>query len=733
MDSSALARALPLLDVQLAFDDELGKPTASQLAHNAVPLIKENLRDQRLGDLVPALVGNTDGIEDLDATVRVYNALRRGGVFNLSQLAMISTQDFADLPQVGDGSINDLLSKLLRWALDNVELALREPPAGQALAQGDEARATWTPSRDSQLAHATRVALSWTSPPDNDDGTSSEPSAFSMSHFQRLLQEESRLPTVVREAFELLAAEVDAQKPDLRAVASAWWVTLDERLQEVIRQRTGPSQETLQCIGDKYGVGRERIRQLERDGLAELRAYCNGAPGYLLARQARALRRFTPAVPRGLVFDTWPELSWPVADGTDMTLLDMVVACDAEASWSEEWICWRPLDQLWKELQAALIDAKRGPALHPEDARRVLAGTGLDHLTLDDVLPRLGWWSADEIFFEADASLQDQAFVRLDAANEPMTDDQLQSQLWRPGALSSLRNQLATDRRFVRTGPGEWGLAVWGLDEYDGILAELEKAVRQAGGRIRTEEVIADLVSRFGVAASSVRAYAARDTFVRRDGYLSLNQAPTPPKLKEARPASTRRMFRDTSGTWWLRIDVTENILAGFSPAITVGAAVSLGVQPGETKTFEVRDTQVTINFSRPQPSMGSVGKLAKSVRAKVGDHLFFAPGRDAGELRHRRVGHPSSNDVSLVLAALTATIPGTDLAESLTNLTHALAVDVRMTAGDLREHLERRGDDDLAALLGAYAHDERPAAKRSSGEQTSAPDDFLAAMGWDT
>ena len=48
---------------------------------------------------------------------------------------------------------------------------------------------------------------------------------------------------------------------------------LDDRVAHILRMRSGMMGEpaSLQCIGDEFGMGRERIRQLENEGLALIR------------------------------------------------------------------------------------------------------------------------------------------------------------------------------------------------------------------------------------------------------------------------------------------------------------------------------------------------------------------------------------------------------------------------------------------------------------------------------
>lgn len=707
MDASQARRAMPLLATWL--EGFPAKLDLREFPHLATEHLRERHASRYFGEICPGLVGAPGAIDDLDLPLRCSNALHRQGVHALADVAKLRIDGFADTRQVGEGTVRALILAVVRWAISVESAGIEVEQAHHALelpwSEPAEAAAI---ERDRKTARAARLALAWLRPEWWDDGA----------------------PEVVREALATLAREQRAMEVDLQDVVDDWFGKLEERKLEIFLRRSRPDAPTLAELGLEYGLTRERVRQLHVKCLESLRKFCDQEPGFLLRRQLCDLREQGPVIPLRVIYDKWPDLGREVRPGT--RVLDVLVACDGTGEWYDDWLCWIPVDQLKANLRESLARVLRGPALHPADARAALDALGLQFLSLEEVLEKLGWWRAGDVYLPQAVSLQDQALVLLDAHGSPMHDEDIQAGLWRPGSINSLRNQLPTDDRFVRTGPGEWGLSVWGLDEYDGILAEIEKAVAQGVGRVRLEDVVEDLVRRFGVSASSVRAYAARPIFKRRDGYIQLNEAPEPPKRRVAQPASTRRMFQDSTGTWWLRVDITESVLQGFSPAITVGASVSLGVQPGEAKDFRIRGTDITVNFRGMQPSVGSLGRLARELRARAGDHLFLAPGRQPDELRCRRIGHPTDGNPYLTLAALTGTVPTDNVAGATAQLSSALAVLDGLSIRDLQEHLVRRGDDDVAAVLGSLAPTHRPVTSGAQQPTASDAEDFLSAIGWD-
>lgn len=86
-----------------------------------------------------------------------------------------------------------------------------------------------------------------------------------------------------------LALPVNEQDPVLIALLQATLGSIEKRRSDILQRRLGLTDEgrqTLAAIGDEYGVTRERVRQLQENGLKRLRA-----------RRGRAIR--TPGSPEG--------------------------------------------------------------------------------------------------------------------------------------------------------------------------------------------------------------------------------------------------------------------------------------------------------------------------------------------------------------------------------------------------------------------------------------------------
>lgn len=95
-----------------------------------------------------------------------------------------------------------------------------------------------------------------------------------------VLAGEAAVPPVQESA--LLAVE-------RRRLMGRGWRELSPREQAVLAARFGPAEATLDACGDRLGLSRERVRQIERDALGVLRRVVAGQPARPVPPRARAL------------------------------------------------------------------------------------------------------------------------------------------------------------------------------------------------------------------------------------------------------------------------------------------------------------------------------------------------------------------------------------------------------------------------------------------------------------
>jgi hypothetical protein len=695
-----LAGALPV-------DDERLRDVVAGIAQFVV----DRYADRPLGAVAPCLIGCEAPIEVMALGTRSHTGLRRAEIRTLDDLGKARLASLAGVRGVGVTTLGDIASGVVAYALTDGRAGTdASPPLGSV------AR---SPAMAADLAAAAVTAFRWAQALGADAG----------------VPDPSGAPPVVRDAVALIEKALGAEPVDLASDARHFFDSLPDRERCLLVDRIG-RRLTLAAIAEPLGLSRERIRQIELRVLGRWRRYCEEDAGYTYFAAVGRLRAFWSPVTRvDILGEQWPALVAPVA-GTDLSPLDLLEVLDDDLVVEDGWILWKSAATVPGMTEVALRDAAPAGVIEGARAEEILAGLGISTRLAGPWLERLGWDHEQGWWLAPSCSLTDQAAVVLAHRGEPMTADEVQAALFRPGNPSSLRNQLPADARFVRSDRSHWALTVWGLPAYEGIRAELGKAIDAAGGWTRFDALLDELVDRWGVAPNSVRTFAAGPEFVRRGDMIGRRSEPPVRLVREVDPARCRRFFRDRADTWWYRLDVTEHLLAGYSTALPLGVAAHLGIAQGTSRVFEVvghdvANHDVVLSFERQQPTLAYAGRLAKELHAREGDHLFLA--RSGQRLECRRIGRPPEADPALLVAALTGLPAPSDPVQAYAEVARAVDALPGLPAPELITHLARRGDQDVADVLERWADGAEPAGAPSApiaGDDGADEDAFLTALG---
>ncbi|MEU8965863.1 histone-like nucleoid-structuring protein Lsr2 [Streptomyces sp. NPDC048491] len=115
-------------------------------------------------------------------------------------------------------------------------------------------------------------------------------------------------------------------------------------------------------------------------------------------------------------------------------------------------------------------------------------------------------------------SLRDRAFAALREMQCPLSIQRLADCMDGKVNINSLRVQIASDRRFVRSDIDAWSLADWGLRPYRSIKDLISEELDLAGGEIPAEELVALLTTQFSIKEMTLRQMASRPPFTSRNG-----------------------------------------------------------------------------------------------------------------------------------------------------------------------------------------------------------------------
>ncbi|WP_327106928.1 sigma factor-like helix-turn-helix DNA-binding protein [Nonomuraea glycinis] len=505
-----------------------------------------------------------------------------------------------------------------------------------------------------------------------------------------------------------------------------WADSLDERQRLIFRHRVIRRDRNLDDLGNELGVSRERVRQIERkmvenfarwrektavaERISELSAEVrvNASPLMTIEQTVERIGDLSAEIqPFGLELSAFLGMLLPDLD-IDEPWLAMTSLSDLrDATFHAAVYCSLPDGQ--------------GPSLD-----QIRAELLLDATDWAGWLDYCGLRSLGELVVRKGASQPELTVAVLKAVGRPLSVEEIAERI-QVDAIRSLRNRLQEDDRIARVGPNSYGLPEWDLETYEGIREEIVQRIERGSGRAWLSDVVDELVEQFGVSPASVRAYAARREFSRRDGWISLvgngDGGPSQASRRMSPPGETRRCFF-LRGQWWFRIDINKEILRGSGFTAPRGVMALFQVAEGTERVFAALAQEIRISWTAPQPQFGSIRSLVTQLQAKIGDVVWLAP-TDHGAARARliRAWSKTEDDKIALRTGIRRGLSGEDLRTAVAG---ALALSVETSWDALVLALRARGDLDIAEIVEGYTM------SKSFRALDSVPDldDFFTALG---
>lgn len=328
-----------------------------------------------------------------------------------------------------------------------------------------------------------------------------------------------------------------------------------------------------------------------------------------------------------------------------------------------------------KTLTAKLVEAGMPAAVVP-----TFLGTFFNLRRLNGVCVQWGSTSGE------------QAEAVLHAMGKPMTGADIHTMIDRQAlTLETLMGTLYTDDRFVRASRTTWALRAWGTVQYQGVVDEIGRRIDAAGGRVRSADLVADILAAVpDVAESSVRGYMASLAFISEDGTLRRRRDDDP--LPAQPHWNTARGTFQHGNTIRLALPVTSELLRGSAVQIPAATAAGAGVQPGERRNFGTAAGDVAIIWplwSTNGPRLGTIRALAKSHGAQIGDTvvLIFDTAKETLTARRIPAGTTGEPLLELLLGTKRITL-------------RSIATRLDCSPQDVHDILIRRGDTAVADVV---------------------------------
>ncbi|WP_420444518.1 sigma factor-like helix-turn-helix DNA-binding protein [Candidatus Poriferisodalis sp.] len=419
-------------------------------------------------------------------------------------------------------------------------------------------------------------------------------------------------------------SDIGATSPHPYVVLSKWAEGLDDRERSIFADRIAQPRRprTLQHLADELTISRERVRQIETRVVARLGLFVDSTAGSPIRWRATTLRdRLSVTAPRGHVN---PMLDPPADcyDDYQSLLLELAGPYDE----SDGWLVLRsarsndPTDAIRNMTdEFGRIDVAKASA--------ALAGWGLDSGLHDDWIARdrkLRLVNGQVVRW--DGPIADKLAFGLADLAEPATAEKLLAHIGESRAITSAKNAMAEDERFVRANRTEWALASWGLPEYSGIASTIGQILERSDSPMLVDELIDRLSRDFGIAEGSARSYCDAAMFVLEDGWIRLRREHEKYHYQNSEVRDAPGVFTLGDGVVGLLYEVDRDVTRGSGRQLSPAAGALLDLSVNERLRFDgPHGTSVTVTFpgtSFSGPSLGSTRGLAEAVNAKMGDML---------------------------------------------------------------------------------------------------------------
>lgn len=323
-------------------------------------------------------------------------------------------------------------------------------------------------------------------------------------------------------------------KFDIKKIVSRLVDNLSDRSKDIILSRFGIGKddyETLEAIGQRYGITRERVRQIEADALKHVKSPANES---VIKPVVTALADFIKSnggvmeeneLKAGFAtshFETKPE-AVSKYEGATMFFLNLagnfVRTKEDENFWprwaidnshvkNQEGLVAHLSGQLKKEKKVVSLDefinwAKKHNAVFNKDIV-------LSYLTSAKNISKnsFGEWGLISWAEVSPRGVRDKAYLVIKRVQKPMHFTEVASEInkaafsQRVALPQTVHNELIKDGRFVLVGRGLYALKDWGYEA--GTVKDVIKSVLTANGPLTREEIVKLVLSKRMVKPSTI-------------------------------------------------------------------------------------------------------------------------------------------------------------------------------------------------------------------------------------
>lgn len=413
---------------------------------------------------------------------------------------------------------------------------------------------------------------------------------------------------------------------------------LDDRERVILNRRvlaTGKKL-TLQELADQYSITRERARQVEELVVARLKKRALRSLNKSLTRAVKHLEHAIGAVcPKEYVFSEG--ITKDDQGGSEIPAELVLRLILWLAGPYEEYCGWLVRDPATGFIEMTKKIVRRMARREPASLEAVMTSVARIGIHREWCLRWVSTIEDIRIFGDRvvlwNGSLSDKAFAILKISGKPLSIDNICREIGGEFSRRTVLNYLhAHHAQFRKSGPDLFSLAEWGGQEYTSVKDFVLRQIDLHRGTAKKDLLIRKAWSDLGVPKSTVVAVLASPIFIHSSsGYIRLrNQDDPVPKAQDigiTKHCYRLRMGVGTTyehGVWSYRLKVTRETLRGSGTNITPVFGLHLGMKPGKQFCIASPSGTISLSWTMPQPTIGSLQKAARSLSADIGDRLFL-------------------------------------------------------------------------------------------------------------
>ena len=664
------------------------RPCVSDVA----AMVMSRLSNRALGEVLPTLPPTTP-LVDLAISNRGRNMFARDGFRMTSDLDELSPLDMLGWRNMGAGTLDDIIQALVECAAEAATHGFARETTSPAspttrplseLIRNEPAPRAAQYTLDLQTLADWAVLLGHADGPVLDGPLPDWAPSTTKEALRRIL---SLRPEDIEDATNLRA--------DIAVKLAETFASFDGRQLSILARRMfADDPVTLDHLGTELGVSRERIRQIE----SKVRGHLLGLIGQegLLADIAASVRQcIRQVMPLEELLEHFPALGQKV-EGVDQPAWRVLDRIDDGYEIEDGW-CLAPSRATARaNTQAQLQELADQYGVVRLDAITLVETTDPQRRTEVTAawLASCGYIVDGDFVFSRTSSVGDYAAAVLSVGGAPLTSQEIIDRFAYERTPGSLRNAMSIDERFERVDRDRWALTEWGMDAYAGIRSKIREQIAHNGGRVKLDDLIEFITSRYSVSASSVVAYASAAPFESRDGIVQVADAG---RGVSKTPERTRRLFR-RSDAWAYRVRITTDHLRGSGSVAPVAIASILDLQYGDSRQLENPLGAQTVAWTGNQPQFGTIRRFLMDGDIQADTEAFLVIGDDgtfAFEPARELTGDPLQDALALVGANGTA-----DEAVACAALAVAANLPDTTPVTSIIGAYRERGDGDIADLM---------------------------------